>query len=83
MMGQRHEVTKAGAGAVQGTEELEEVLSQRLQELPPPGESSHGGSRDSPCGDMPFLVDFEQRRRVRKLPVNDLLGGEGGWGTQG
>mmetsp|Transcript_21197 Transcript_21197/g.63782 ORF Transcript_21197/g.63782 Transcript_21197/m.63782 type:complete len:615 (-) Transcript_21197:1774-3618(-) len=47
----------------QGTEELEEVLSQRLQELPPPGESSHGGSRDSPRGDMPFLVDFEQRRR--------------------
>jgi len=44
------------------------VLSQRLQELPPPhGDSSEHSGRGSPrthSGDMPFLIDFDQRRQV-------------------
>lgn len=56
----------------QGTEDLEEILSQRLQELPPPHAD---GSESSPkvstprthSGDMPFLIDFDQRRRSTEV----------------
>jgi hypothetical protein len=45
------------------------VLSQRLQELPPPhGEGSEPasgqGSPRTQSGEMPFLIDFDQRQRV-------------------
>ena len=44
------------------------MLSQRLQELPPPhgdgSESSLHGSPRTQSGDMPFLIDFDQRRKV-------------------
>lgn len=57
----------------QGTEDLEEVLSQRLQELPPPhGEGSDASPRGSPrtqSGEMPFLIDFDQRQRVCMLAL--------------
>lgn len=50
---------------LQETEELEELLSQRLQELPPPGASS--GDDDSPTSDLPFPVDLQQRQKVMVL----------------
>ena len=45
------------------------MLSQRLQELPPPhGEGSEPasgqGSPRTQSGEMPFLIDFDQRQRV-------------------
>jgi tRNA A-37 threonylcarbamoyl transferase component Bud32 len=58
----------------QGTEDLEEVLSQRLQELPPPhGEGSEPasgqGSPRTQSGEMPFLIDFDQRQRSMDIPA--------------
>lgn len=57
-----------GAG---GVEDLEEQLSQRLQELPAPG-PQRAASGSSPAGDaqdLPFLIDFEQRRNVRSMQI--------------
>ena len=57
-----------------GVEDLEEVLSQRLQELPAPGPAREG-SNSSPAGagsgDLPFLIDFDQRQKV--LPPTAFL----------
>lgn len=51
------------------TEDLEEMLSQRLQELPPPGASS--GDDESPTSDMPFPVDLHQRQAPEPPPPDD------------
>ena len=51
-----------------GVEDLEELLSQRLQELPAPGpprQHSGGLGSSSPpadAQDLPFLIDFDQRK---------------------
>lgn len=51
-----------------GVEDLEELLSQRLQELPAPGpqrQTSANLGSSSPqadAQDLPFLIDFDQRK---------------------
>lgn len=56
-------------GWSQETEELEDLLSQRLQELPPPGASSADDA--SPTSDLPFPVDLQQRHKDSEPPPQD------------
>lgn len=58
-----------------GVEDLEELLSQRLQELPAPGpqrQTSANLGSSSPqadAQDLPFLIDFDQRKSSETAAV--------------